>query len=115
MTAMNEPAARPADKLLPDSVRPSVKPGTALLRLATSHSRAGLLDGAWWPRSRNAGSELPVLIEALAEHLGPVQRVGLDATAWDDAPTALVVGGRRVRIDWSSVADDTVLVTRGDQ
>ncbi|RPF34992.1 hypothetical protein EDD92_4980 [Streptomyces sp. TLI_185] len=86
---MNEPAARPADRLLPDSVRQPVKPGTALLRPTTSHTRAGLLDGAWWPRSRNAGSEPPELIEALAEHLGAVERVGPDATAWDDAPTGL--------------------------
>ncbi|MBD0842251.1 MULTISPECIES: DUF5994 family protein [unclassified Streptomyces] len=112
---MSEPAERPADKLLPDSVRQAVRPGTALLRLTTSRSRSGLLDGAWWPRSRDARAELPELIEALTVHLGSVQRVGLDATAWDDAPTSLVVEGRRVRVDWSSVADDTVLITRGDQ
>ncbi|MFF5477145.1 DUF5994 family protein [Streptomyces sp. NPDC012935] len=112
---MNEPTAQSAGKLLPDSVRESVVPGTALLRLTTSHSRAGLLDGAWWPRSHNAGAELPGLIEALTEHLGPVQQVGLDGAAWDDAPAALAVGGRRVRIAWSSVADDTLVVTRGEQ
>ncbi|WP_443068674.1 DUF5994 family protein [Streptomyces sp. NBC_01361] len=36
-----------------------MKPGTALLRLQTTHSREGILDGAWWPRSRDHGRAAP--------------------------------------------------------
>ncbi|MDX3772068.1 MULTISPECIES: DUF5994 family protein [unclassified Streptomyces] len=67
------------------------------------------------PRSRDIASQLPRLIDALVARLGPVARVGLDASAWDDAPGHLVIGGRTVRIDWSAVDDSTMIVTRGEQ
>ena len=104
-----------APGLLPDAIHQSVKPGTALLRLETTHSRQGVLDGAWWPRSRDIGAELPDLIHVLAGHLGPITRVGLDATAWDELPTRLVIDDRVVHIDSFPVGDNTVLITRGDQ
>jgi hypothetical protein len=101
-------------KLLPDAIHRAVKPGTALLRLETTGSRQGILDGAWWPRSRDIGSELPGLITALARHLGPITRVGLDADAWDGLPTRLIIDDRVVHIVSYPVGDDTILVTRGD-
>ncbi|WP_370420247.1 DUF5994 family protein [Streptomyces sp. QH1-20] len=101
-------------KLLPDAIHRAVKPGTALVRLETTHSREGILDGAWWPRSRDIRTELPGLIMALTEHLGPIARVGLDASAWDELPMRLVVDDRVVHIDSFPAGDDTVLITRGD-
>ena len=106
-------AARPG--LLPDRFRQAAKPGTVLLRLATTQSREGVLDGAWWPRSRDVGAELPGLVRAVTEHLGPVASVGLDTEAWDDVPARLVVDGRSVHIDRYPVGDDTVIITRGDR
>lgn len=101
--------------VLPDETHQAVRPGTALLRLETTGDRAGVLDGAWWPRSRDITVELPKLITALTEHLGPVQRVGLDASAWDDLPTRLTIDGRIVHIDSSRIGDDTAMITRGDR
>ncbi|MGW1074997.1 DUF5994 family protein [Streptomyces sp. NPDC002537] len=101
-------------RLLPDAIHHAVKPGTALLRLETTQERGGILDGAWWPRSRDIGAELPGLISALTEHLGPVTRVGLDQSAWGELPVRLTIGGRVVHIDSFPVGDDTVLITRGD-
>ncbi|MCB5163465.1 DUF5994 family protein [Streptomyces bambusae] len=101
--------------VLPDAIHSAVRPGTALLRLETTGSREGVLDGAWWPRSRDVERELPALIGALSEHLGPITRVGLDASAWNGLPTRLVVDGRVVHLDSDPVGDDTVLVTRGDR
>ncbi|MDT9691062.1 DUF5994 family protein [Streptomyces sp. P9(2023)] len=101
-------------KLLPDEIHRAVKPGTAVLRLQTTHSREGVLDGAWWPRSRDVVTELPALIEALTAHLGPVTRVGLDTDAWGPVPTRLVIDDRVVHLDSFPVGDDTVLITRGD-
>lgn len=100
--------------LLPDSIHKAVKPGTALLRLETTHVRDKILDGAWWPRSRDISAELPGLITALTEHLGPVTRVGLDSSAWEELPTRLIIGDRVVHIDSFPVGDDTILITRGD-
>ncbi|MFI8996605.1 DUF5994 family protein [Streptomyces sp. NPDC053542] len=101
--------------LLPDAIHRAVKPGIALLRLETTRSRQGVLDGAWWPRTRNIETELPQLINALTEHLGPITRVGLDASAWESLPTRLVIDDRVVHLDSDPVGDDTVLVTRGDK
>ncbi|MFE3323783.1 DUF5994 family protein [Streptomyces sp. NPDC059176] len=101
--------------LLPDAIHEAVRPGTALLRLETTHSRRGILDGAWWPRTRDVAREVPALVSALAEHLGPITRVGLDAVAWNAIPTRLVVDDRVVHLDSFPVGDDTVLITRGDQ
>ncbi|MFI1713396.1 DUF5994 family protein [Streptomyces litmocidini] len=101
-------------KLLPDEIHRAVKPGTALLRLRTTHSREGVLDGAWWPRSRDVETELPALIQAVTAHLGPVTRVGLDTDAWEKVPTRVVVDDRVVRLDSFPIGDDTVLITRGD-
>ncbi|MFI8227590.1 DUF5994 family protein [Streptomyces sp. NPDC085900] len=101
--------------LPPDAALPQpVKPGTAVVRLETTTDRQGVLDGAWWPRSRDIAAELPALITALTDLLGPVTRVGLDTDAWDELPRRLVVGDRVVRVDSFPVGDDTVLITRGE-
>ncbi|MDQ0992104.1 DUF5994 family protein [Streptomyces sp. V3I7] len=100
---------------LPSGVHEGVRPGCALLRLETTESREGVLDGAWWPRSRDIGAELPALLSALTEHLGPVTRVGLDTAAWEGLPTRIVVDDRVVHIDSFPVGDDTILITRGDR
>ncbi|NUR61390.1 MAG: hypothetical protein HOV87_22420 [Catenulispora sp.] len=100
---------------LPTAVHTAVAPGTAVVRLETIGPRGGVLDGAWWPRSQHIESELPALVSALAGYIGPITRVGLDATAWEDLPTRLVVDGRVVRIDSYPVGDDTILITRGER
>ncbi|ARZ68835.1 DUF5994 family protein [Streptomyces sp. HU2014] len=116
---MADSAAHPepprGPQLLPDEIHHAVRPGTALLRLETTRTREGILDGAWWPRSRDIAAELPSLIIALTEHLGPITRVGLDASAWEELPLRLTIGDRVVHIDSFPVGDDTVLITRGDQ
>ncbi|MER6253440.1 DUF5994 family protein [Streptomyces sp. NPDC001584] len=99
--------------LLPDAIHQAVKPGTALLRLETTRSREGLLDGAWWPRTRDIEAELPALISVLTEHLGPITRVGVDASAWNGLPTRMVIDDQVVHLDSDPVGDDTVLITRG--
>ncbi|MFB7610604.1 DUF5994 family protein [Streptomyces gardneri] len=100
-------------RLLPEEIHRAVKPGTALLRLQTTPAREGVLDGAWWPRTRHVRAELPALIRALTGHLGPITRVGLDTAAWEEVPTRVVVDGRVVHLDSFPVGDDTVLITRG--
>jgi len=105
----------PGTRHLPSADLSDVRPGSALIRLETTQSRENILDGAWWPRSRDIGAELPGLVSALTEYLGPVTRVGLDAAAWEGLPTRIVVDDRVVHIDSFAVGDDTVLITRGDE
>lgn len=98
--------------LLPDAIHRAIKPGTALLRLETTRSREGLLDGAWWPRTRDIETELPALIRVLTGHLGPITRVGVDASAWNGLPPRLVIDDQVVHLDSDPVGDGTVLITR---
>ncbi|MFJ3337049.1 DUF5994 family protein [Streptomyces sp. NPDC086766] len=112
---MTGPPPPPVDRHLPSGAHEAVRPGSALLRLQTTESREGVLDGAWWPQSRDIGAELPALLSALTGHLGPITRVGLDTAAWDGLPTRIVVDDQVVRIDSFPVGDDTVLITRGDK
>ncbi|MFI2206946.1 DUF5994 family protein [Streptomyces sp. NPDC020192] len=112
---MTDSDVSPGPQHLPSGIRQTVRPGCALLRLETTASREGVLDGAWWPRSHDIGAELPALLDALTEHLGPLSRVGLDATAWEGLPTRIVIDDRVVHVDSFPVGDDTVLITRGDR
>ncbi len=111
---MSDPDPPRVTRLLPDAVHQAVpRPGSAVVRLQTTHDRKGALDGAWWPRSRDVTGELPSLVSALSKYLGPVTRVGLDRDAWDGLPTRMTIDGRVVHIDSFPVGDDTVLITRG--
>ncbi|MCT9139334.1 MULTISPECIES: DUF5994 family protein [Streptomyces] len=112
---MADPSSPRVTRLLPDAVHQAVRPGTAVVRLETTHERQGVLDGAWWPRSRDIAAELPGLISALTEYLGPITRVGLDARAWEGLPTRMTIDDRVVHIDSFAAGDDTVLITRGEQ
>ena len=112
---MTDSATPTASGRLPSATFHGLRPGTALLRLETTRSREGSLDGAWWPRTRDIAAELPALVGALTEHLGPIARVGLDAEAWESLPTRLVIDDRVVHIDSFPIGDDTVLITRGER
>lgn len=110
-----DPSTTPsAGRLLPDGNSWPRAPGAVVLRLETTASRLGAHDGAWWPRSRHLAAELPALITAVTESVGPIERVGLDAAAWDEVPGRMTVDDRIVHIDWFPAGDDTVILTRGD-
>ncbi|HEY7594473.1 MAG TPA: DUF5994 family protein [Actinophytocola sp.] len=68
------------------------------MKLKPKAPPTGSVDGAWWPRTRDLGAELPALLAALANRLGPVERVSYNLTAWDAAPRRLDIGGRQVRL-----------------
>ncbi|MDH6133932.1 hypothetical protein P3T37_003331 [Kitasatospora sp. MAA4] len=87
-------------------------PSRPRLSLEPTLTRAGMFDGAWWPRSRDVEAELPCLITALTAHLGHISRVGLDTSGWDDIPRCLTVDGLAIRIGRFSAGADTVSVTR---
>ena len=90
-----------------------LEPGLLALRLKPEPARDGLFDGVWWPHSRNIHTELPGLVTVLSEHLGRIDRIGLDADAWDGLGEPLFVDGRLMEIDWFPVGDDTIIITRG--
>ena len=100
--AAGAPAAIPAG--LPSS---RVSFGPALIR-------HGAVDGGWWPRSRNAHTELPGLIAALDAWPGVrVQRLAVHRDEWDGIPHRLTSdNGHFVQVDWfTTIPRHTVSVT----
>jgi hypothetical protein len=77
----------------------------ARLSLNSTRSQLGMLDGAWWPRSRDAEVELPILITALTQLTGPVYRIALNRSLWTTHPRRLTVAGRIVKLGWYGPSD----------
>jgi Family of unknown function (DUF5994) len=79
--------------------------------------RHGATDGGWWPRSRNALTELPALIAALDARPGVlVQRLAVHRYEWDEIPHQLTADGSHfVRVDrFTTIPHHTVSVTVAD-
>jgi Family of unknown function (DUF5994) len=92
-------------------------PVAARLRLRLDASARSILDGAWWPRSREPVSELTALIAALGSRPQPITGVMLNAQAWDTHPRRIRVGDRLVRLGWFTSQDRCLLIatTSNDQ
>jgi hypothetical protein len=83
-----------------ETVQPVESP-VLRLRLDPVLSRRGALDGAWWPRSDDAGEELPALVAELDRRLGTaVHRVGLHPDTWTHIPHRILAAGRTIRVGW---------------
>jgi hypothetical protein len=54
-------------------------------------------DGAWFPRSRDLGVELPELIAELERRGVRVERFTYSLEAWEPAPRKMLVSGRTIR------------------
>jgi hypothetical protein len=75
-------------------------------------------DGAWWPRSRDLGAELPELIAALDTLGVRVERFTYPVEAWDHpVQRRVTVGGRTVRTGAFRSMDQQLvsLVADGDR
>jgi hypothetical protein len=84
---------------LASAVRESV-PDAARLSLDPAGAKRNGINGGWWPRSRDAGAELPGLIADLNERAGRVSRVALQVGAFANIPHQLTVSGRKVHVAW---------------
>ncbi|MBB5082048.1 hypothetical protein HNR40_007543 [Nonomuraea endophytica] len=74
-------------------------------------SRRAVVDGAWWPQSRDAATELPGLIAAVDQRLGRTTLlVGLYENAWTHIPDRIPAPGRHVRVGRYRDADPHVVV-----
>jgi hypothetical protein len=71
-----------------------------------------LLDGAWWPRSRDAVAELADLVIALDAAQAQVFLIMLNPGDWHSHPQRIEAGGRSVRVAWIGDLDPTVVIAR---
>ncbi|MFB7586387.1 DUF5994 family protein [Streptomyces sp. NPDC056169] len=78
---------------------------SARLSLTPKTTLAGLLDGAWWPRSRDLTAELPPLVDALEEHYGRITRVAVNPGRWPVVPHKIPATGHTVHVGWFTEQD----------
>ncbi|MFI6175639.1 STAS domain-containing protein [Nonomuraea sp. NPDC051191] len=80
------------------------------LSLHPELDRRAVVDGAWWPYSRDASTELPSLIAAVDRRLGRVTlRIGVYGDAWRNIPPRIPARGRQVRVGWFRHTDPRVI------
>jgi hypothetical protein len=72
----------------------------ARLALKTDGTSRGLLDGAWWPRSRDLLSELPALTDVLDPLWGRITRIAVNPEHWPVIPRKIPVDGHIVKVGW---------------
>jgi hypothetical protein len=100
------------------TVVPPGPPTQPRLSLTAVRATRAVLDGGWWPRSRDPVAELPGLILALNERYGPIRQLMLNSGTWDGQFRRIAVGTRVVRAGWFSTVDPGMLIAtteRGDQ
>ncbi|MGR4852487.1 DUF5994 family protein [Streptomyces sp. LARHCF252] len=96
-TISHPPTTEAADRSSPSSLR---------LSLAPAGSAPALLDGAWWPRSRDLRAELPALTAVLDPLWGRITRVTVNPTQWPVIPRKVPVAGHVVTVGWFLAEQD---------
>ncbi|MCH6163400.1 DUF5994 family protein [Streptomyces marispadix] len=76
------------------------------LALKSDGAPAGLLDGAWWPHSRDLLRELPALTDALDPRRGRITRISVNPARWPVIPRKVPVTGHVVKVGWFKVEQD---------
>ena len=66
----------------------------------------GVVNGAWWPRSRDLTRELPGLIAVLDESWGQINRVTVNAGMWPRISKRVQTGPHIVRVGWFDAEQD---------
>lgn len=79
---------------------------TARVHLKPLSERAAVLNGAWWPRSRDLALELPALIAVLDQAWGQINRVTVNVHMWPLIPRKVATGSHTVRVGWFDVEQD---------
>jgi len=100
------------------TIVPPTPPSRPRLVLAPTRAGQAVLDGGWWPRSRDPVAELPGLVIALSARYGAIRQLMLTGTAWDSRFRRLAVGAGVVRMGWYTTMDPALLIAttdRGDQ
>ncbi|MFD8347835.1 DUF5994 family protein [Streptomyces coelicoflavus] len=76
------------------------------LSLAPDGSAPLLLDGAWWPRSRDLAAELPALASVLDPLWGRITRITVNPAQWPVVPRKVPVAGHVVKVGWFRFEQD---------
>ncbi|MFF4352821.1 DUF5994 family protein [Streptomyces sp. NPDC001530] len=97
-TMFHKPAV---EDRVPSSASPLLR-----LRLAPTGSAPALIDGAWWPRSRDLTAELPALVAVLDPLWGRITHVTVNPPCWPVIPRTVPVHGHVVKVGWFRAEQD---------
>ncbi|MER6474403.1 DUF5994 family protein [Streptomyces collinus] len=81
-------------------------PSSSPPRLVLAPAAMALIDGAWWPRSRDLAAELPALIDVLDPLWGRITRVTVNPSFWPVIPRKVPVRGHVVHVGWFAAEQD---------
>jgi hypothetical protein len=84
------------------------------LRLKPAQRSGGFVQGAWWPRSDQLFTELPLLLAALSSRVGTVERVIYDENSWAPASLRMEFRGRSVILEGSRNQSTNTLSVIGE-
>lgn len=80
------------------------------LSLVPAGSGRTLIDGAWWPYSRDLTAELPALAGALGSHGERITRVTVNPARWPVVPRRVPVEGHVLKVGWFTEQDPDLLM-----
>ncbi|MEV8530027.1 DUF5994 family protein [Streptomyces sp. NPDC052000] len=89
----------------PDRHFPQREP-PARVALKAPGTSPGLLDGAWWPRSRDLLRELPALIDVLDPRWARITHICVNPRLWPVVPRKIPVTGHVVKAGWFKAEQD---------
>jgi hypothetical protein len=96
-----------ATSLLPiDVLRPPTAPPAARVSLKPARDHTGMVNGAWWPRSRDLTVELPPLIAVLDRAWSRINRATVNVRMWPEIPRRVQTGTHIVRVGWFDAEQD---------
>ncbi|MFG2858820.1 DUF5994 family protein [Streptomyces mirabilis] len=84
----------------------SSSPPLLRLQLAPLGTAPALIDGAWWPRSRDLTAELPALTAVLDPLWGRITHVTVNPAFWPAIPRKVPVQGHVVKVGWFKAEQD---------
>ncbi|WP_217207328.1 DUF5994 family protein [Streptomyces sp. AC550_RSS872] len=90
----------------PTIIKERLPSASARLSLAPTGSGPGLLDGAWWPRSRDLLREIPTLTDALDACWGRITHVTVNPAHWPVIARRVPVAGHTVHVGWFADEQD---------
>jgi hypothetical protein len=80
----------------------------ARIRIKPPSDHRGMVDGAWWPRTRDLSRELPLLIAALERETGwsTIHHATVNVRMWPEFPKKIRTGSHVVRVGWFDAEQD---------
>ncbi|WP_405544519.1 DUF5994 family protein [Streptomyces phaeochromogenes] len=100
---MSATTDRPPLRIVPfraPTARLALKPANTPTGLPGLTGLPDLLDGAWWPRSRDLAHELSALADVLDPLGGRITRIAVNSRYWPVVPRRIPVNGHAVKVGW---------------